>query len=401
MSPPRALPAHRTLVALIGFYLMLQPLATDFYLASLPGIARSFGASAASVQWTLSIFALAFGAMHLAAGPLTDRYGRRPVLVAGLALYAGASIACAAAPSIGMLVAGRFAQAVGCCAAVVVARAIVRDAYEPHEGAQTMAQAATVLAAGPLLGPVVGSLLEVRFGFRAVFVVVAAMALALLAATLRTLGETARQLDPEATRPKSVVANYAAVLRSPRFRAHTLVGAASYGGLFAWLSGSPLVLIEALGVPTSWFGACFAIGATGYLTGTLVCRRLLAVRGMTGTMQVGAALALGGGMALAALAAAGVRHWAAVLAPQFAFLVAHGILFPCAQTGAIAPFDRRAGAAAGLFGFLLMVVASLVGAWIGASWNGTTRPLAFTVAACGVAVFAAVHLGVVRPARAR
>jgi len=403
LSEGRALPGHRTLVVLIGFYLMLQPLATDFYLASLPGLTRTFATSAATVQLTLSVFALAFGVMQLVAGPLSDRYGRFPVLTGGLVLYGVACVACAVAPSIEWLIAGRFLQAVGCCAVVVVARAIVRDVFGEHAGAKALAQASTIIAFGPLLGPILGSVLEVRFGHRAIFGVLALITLALLVVTLAKFAETNRHRDARATRPRDLAANYAAVFRSPVFRAYSLAGAATYGGVFAFLSGSPFVLIEVLGVPTAWFGPCFALSVSGYLLGTIACRRLLSRRSVARTMKAGAALALGAGVAMTALALAGVHHWTAIVIPQFAYFFAHGINFPCAQVGSVAPFDRRTGAAAGLFGFLLMVVASLVGTFIGASHNGTVLPLVLTVAACAAVVYLTVsgwiaRLGRVAPA---
>ncbi len=395
-STPRALPRERTLVALIGLYLMLQPLATDFYLASLPGLARTFDTSVTTAQLTLSVFVFAFGLMQLVAGPLADRFGRRPVLVGGLALYALACIACALAPTIGFLIGARFVQAIGCCAAVVVARSVIRDVFDAQAGAHVLARASSILAIGPLFGPILGSVLEVRFGYRATFAVVATIAAALLAATIRRLPETNLHLDSRATRPRALVMNYVTVLRSPAFRAHTLAGAATYGGLFAFIAGSPFVLTQVLGVATGWFGLCFAFCVSGYLLGTIACRRLLAARSLERTMQLGAGLALCAGLAMTALAAAGVQHWAALLVPQFAYFAAHGINFPCAQVGSVAPFARRAGAAAGLFGFLLMVVAALIGLWIGVSWNGTIYPLVLTVAAAALVVFATVNLGIAR-----
>src|SRR5512137_1831271 len=172
----RARLSDRTAVVLIGCFLMLQPLATDFYLASLPGLTRTFAAQIATVQLTLSVFILTFGTMQLVIGPLSDRIGRQPVILGGLALYLLASFACALAPSIELLIAARALQAVGCCAAVVVARAIVADVFDPLHGAKVMAQASTLLAIGPLLGPILGSWLEVRYGFRATFAVVALFA---------------------------------------------------------------------------------------------------------------------------------------------------------------------------------------------------------------------------------
>ena len=158
-----------TLLWLITGSLMLQPLSTDLYLASLPHLTSYFSATPAAVQQTLSMFVIGFGSAQLLSGPLSDRYGRRPVLVGGLATYLLASLACALAPSLSLLVAGRFIQAVGCCTAVVVARAIIRDAYAPAEGARMLAKASSLLSLVPIFGPIAGSYLQVGFGWRAAF----------------------------------------------------------------------------------------------------------------------------------------------------------------------------------------------------------------------------------------
>ena len=387
---------NRAIVALIGCCLMLQPVSTDLYLASLPGLTKTFAVSITTVQLTLSAWVAAFGAMQLIAGPLSDRFGRHRVLTAGLGLYIAASIACAFAPSIAVLIAERVVQAIGCCAVVVVARAIVRDVYEPIAGARALAQASTILAIGPIVGPIVGSLLEVRYGFRAAFVAHAVLASALLAATLAKFRETNRDPDRTAIRPRVLVGNYALVLRSPEFLAFTLVGCASYGGLFAFIAGSSFVLIRVLGVPTAQFGLAFAFCVCGYLVGTILCHRLLSRMGVARALKAGAAVALASGATMAALAVAGIHHWAAVLGPGFVFLLAHGINFPCAQAGSVAPFRRNAGAAAGLFGFVVMCVAAMTGVWIGASHNGTVYPLALTMAAFAAVLFATVFGWVAR-----
>jgi len=392
-SPHRLRPppdGSHALVVLIGCYLMLQPVATDLYLASLPGLGQTFGASAATVQLTLSVFVLGFGTMQLVVGPVTDRWGRYPVLLAGLGLFAAGALACALAPSIELLIAGRFVQALGCCAAVVVARAIIRDVYDPTSGAKVMAQASTILGVGALVGPILGSLLEVRFAHRGAFVLAALIALALLAATLARLGETMREPDRHALAPRKLVANYLRLLRAPEFLAYTQAAGMSYAGLFTFISGSSFVLIQVLGVATARFGYCFATCVFGYLLGTLLCRRLLARRGLLPTLRLGAALSLASGMTMSGLALAGVHHWAAVVGPVACYFFAHGIVFPGAQTGAVAPFPRTAGAAAGLLGFLMMVLAALVSGWIGASYNGTVYPLVLTIAAFSALVFATV-----------
>lgn len=363
--------------------MMLQPLSTDMYLASLPGLTRTFATSAATVQLTLSVFALAFGIMQLVTGPLSDRFGRRPVLLGGLGLFAAASVACVLAPSIEALIAARLFQAVGCCTTVVVARAIVRDVFGAEGSARALAQALTVLAFGPIVGPVFGGVLEAVFGHRAVFVVLAACGGMLLVVTARRLAETNLERNPAATRPRVLLANYAHIARAPTFLAYALLGSATYAGLFAFISASSFVLIGVLGLSVTLFGVVYAAIIVGYLAGTLVCQRLLARVGLVRTATVGACLAAAGGAAMLVLAALGVHHWLAVALPQFIYMASHGINFPCAMAGTVRPFPRHAGAAAGLFGFLSMAIAALVGAWIGASYDGTPLPLAAAVAAAG------------------
>ena len=374
---------------LVGLMFMLQPLSTDLYLASLPGLATRFAVPASTVQLTLSLFVAGFGLMQLVSGPMSDRFGRRPVVLGGLALYIGATLACAAAPSMAVLVGARFVQAVGCCTVVVVARAIVRDAFDVAAGAHALARASSILAIGPIAGPIVGSMLEVAYGFRAAFVLQAALAAALFAITLRVLPETLAQPDARALHLGPLLRGYATVLRSPVFRAYTLAGASSYGGLFAFISASSFVLIRVLGVPASWFGACFAFVIVGFLAGTIVCRRVLATRGIVRTLALGGAIAAVSGIVGAALAIAGVRHVAAVLLPAFGYLFAHGLVVPCAQAGSTSAFPDRAGAASGLFGALMMAAATAVGTWIGASHDGTPVPMMVTMAVAALIVLGA------------
>ena len=384
------------LLWLITGCLMLQPLSTDLNLPSLPHLASYFAVTPAAVQQTLSLFVVGFGAAQLVGGPLSDRYGRRPVLLGGLAVYVLSSIACALAPSLSILVAARFAQAVGCCTAVVVARAIIRDAYAPAEGAHVIARASMLLSFAPLLGPIAGGYLQVAFGWRAAFALLTALCLVLTAAALRHLRETNATPDRDAMRLRGMIESYGRIVRTPVFWAYTLPGALSYASIFVFISGSSFVLIDVLGMPTEYYGYCYAFGVSGYLSGTVVCRKLLGRIGVDRALSFGTALSLGGGLLFAALVAGGVRHWALVPLAQFVTMAAHGINFPCAQAGAVAPFPQQAGAAAGLLGFVTMLAALAAGIWVGTSHNGTMEPLAWIAASVNTMVFAAARLSAQR-----
>ena len=389
---PLAQYAHAPILLLVAFFLMLQPLSTDLYLASLPSLGSVFGAPMATVQLTLSMFVLAFGGAQLVIGPISDRYGRRPVVIWGLGLYVVASLLCAFAPTIELLIAARFVQALGCCSAIIIARAIVRDAYAPQDSVRVIARASTWLALAPLTGPILGSYLQVTFGWRAAFVVLSLLSSVVLAAVILRLPETNQHKNARATELAGLAANWRLVLGSRDFWAHALPGALSYGSIFAFISGSSPVLIRILQVPTEWFGYCFAFGVSGYMLGTIVCRRLLPTFGPAITLRIGSTLSLGSGALFLAAAGFGLAHWTLVTGAVFLTMLAHGVNFPVSQAGSVTPFPQQAGTAAGLMGALYMCVAFAVGTAVGATYNGTLIPLASIAATLGLGVFIAVRL---------
>lgn len=391
---PRPLPeyAHAPILLLIISFMMLQPLSTDLYLASLPSLANVFSVPASTVQLTLSVFVIGFGGAQLVIGPLSDRYGRRPVLMWGLALYVAASLLCAAAQTIQVLVAARFMQALGCCSAIIIARAIVRDAYAPADSAKVIARASSWLSLAPLLGPILGSYLQVAFGWRAAFVALSILSAIVLGAVILRLPETNVHKNPRATELRGLMANYRHVLGSRAFWAHVLPGALSYGSIFAFISGSSLVLIRVLGVPTEFFGYCFAFGVSGYLTGTIVCRRLLPRFGPTATLRIGSTLSLAAGALFLGAVVMGFSHWLVVVLAMFLTMGAHGLNFPVSQSGSVTPFPQQAGTAAGLMGAIVMLAAFCVGTIVGATFDGTLFPLAATACALGFCIFASVRL---------
>jgi len=382
----------RTLLWLVAGYLSLQPLSTDLYLGSLPHLARYFGVGAPAAQLTLTIFVTGIGLAQLLAGPLSDRFGRRPVALGGCVVYLFASLLCAAAPTISVLVAGRLLQALGCCCVLVAARTIVRDSYAPAAGAAVIARASSILALVPLFGPVLGGYTQVWFGWRAAFVIHAAFAVVLLAASLRALRETHHRRDRAALHPLRMLASYASVARSPGFWIYALPGALTYAAIFVFIAGSSFAFIDVLGVPTERYGLCFATAVGGYLCGTLACRRALARLGLRGVLKAGTSLTALGGVGLWLAVHAGYAHWALLLAAQFTVMGAHGLNQPCAQAGVVAPFADRAGAAAGLFGFLTMLVALAVGTALGLLHAPSLAPLALVAAVVGVLALAAAWL---------
>jgi DHA1 family bicyclomycin/chloramphenicol resistance-like MFS transporter len=398
-APSRSAAIGSGILFLLAAFMGLQPLSTDLYLPSLPAIGEHFGASPMAVQSTLSVFIAAFAFGQLLVGPMSDRFGRRPMVLGGLSLYLASSLAGALAPTLAWLVTARFFQALGVCCTVLCARAIVRDLYEPEAGMRVMARAQGWMTVCTLLGPIAGGVLQSLFGWRAAFVALVSIGAAITLVAARSLPESNRHRNPLATRPGPLLATYASIARSPDFRAFAVPLTGSYGCLFAFISGSSYVLIGVLGVSPAMYGLTFGFVTLGFLAGTLVARRLQPRIGIRGTAMAGGVLLAVGGLAMAALAAAGIQTVAAVVVPVFFTLMAQGLVGPSCQVGGIAAFPRSAGAAAALLGFTMHLGAAAVGWWIGAGHDGTTLPLSATIGGIGLvtAVLAVALLREPRP----
>lgn len=373
-----------TVVVLLTLLLGIQPLTTDLYLPALPTLQADLGASMAATQLTLSALIICFGFGQLVCGPLADRFGRRPVLLIGLALFCVASVFSALATTIDALIAWRALQGAAMAAAVTCGRSIVRDLYAPHDGARVMSRALSGLGLIAMASPVLGGLIVQFANWHAALAVLAVFGAATLAAVAWRFDETLAAPDPSATRPAKVLGNWRIVTADPTFRAWTGLLCCTYSGLFFILAGSSFVYIEVLGASRVGYGLIMLTNSTAYFAGTFVCRRLLLRHGMRGTVKRGAWLSLAGGLGMAAMSLAGVHTLWAVLLPQWLFSVGHGIHQPCGQAGALGPFPDKAGTAASLSGFFMMVCAFGVGLLLGRTMNGTVYPLTLGVGACSV-----------------
>lgn len=386
LAPARATPAAASRVSIglaalaLALLLGLQPVTTDIYLPALPGLTRDLGASMAAAQLTLSAMILAFGVSQLFWGPVADRVGRRPVLLVGLALYTAASLGAMLAGSIEQLVVWRGLQGAAMAAAVVCARAMVRDLYEPLEGARVMSLGLSGLGVIAIVGPLVGGLVTWAWGWRAALAIVSAMGALTLAFVALRLPETQTMLNPRATRLRPLLQAWRRIGHHRSFVAWTALISCTYGGLFTMLAGSSFVYIDALGLSPGSYGLCMALGSSSYLAGTFVCRRWLMRLGMTGAVRRGAFFTLAGGMLMLVPAWLDAHQVGAILLAQCLFAFGHGIHQPCGQAGAVAPFPQAAGAASALAGFVLAGTAFVVGLWLGQVLDGGLLTYALTVA---------------------
>ncbi|MCC5811107.1 MAG: multidrug effflux MFS transporter [Ectothiorhodospiraceae bacterium] len=362
----------------------LGPLATDMYLPALPAIGQALGAGADEVQLTLSVYMAGFALAQLFCGPLSDRLGRKPLLIGGLAIFSLASLLCALAPTIEILLAGRFLQALGGATGPVLGRAAVRDLYQPRDAGRILSYMASIMALAPALAPLGGGLLLLAYGWEAVFVFLALYGGLMILVIAWRLPEPLAPENRQSIRPDAILANFRLLIADRRFLGYTLTNAAAYSGLFAFLSGSAFVLIDYLGVSPIRYGLLFALVVAGFFTGTLTGGQLSRVLGTDRLIVAGALLCAGSGCAMAALALGGVHTVTAIILPQAVFLAGVGILMPQTMAGAIAPFPRFAGSASSLFGFLQMTTAAITGALVGQLHDGSSRTMAVAVAMAGL-----------------
>lgn len=344
-------------VLLLSLLMGLQPIATDLYLPSLPNLTRSLDGSMAQAQLTLTSLLLGFGLSQLVWGPLSDRFGRRPILITGMSLFTLASIGAALAGSMQALIGWRGLQGLAMGASMMGARAVIRDLYQPADGARVMSKALGGLGLIACFSGPLGGWLAQHLGWRAALAGVALFGAAVLVMLVWRQQETLQQPDREALKPARLLANWKLILRHPTFWCQAMISAFSFGGLFTFLSLATFVFSRDLGLSQSAFGLVMLSMSLLYISGTFVCRRLLTRLGLRRTIAVAAALSLAGGLGLALVTWLQLASAWAVALPFGLYMMAHGIHQPCAQTGSVAPFPQAAGTASAWGGCLAMVMA--------------------------------------------
>ena len=367
------------IVLVLSLLLGLQPITTDLYLPALPALTAGFGATLSQAQLTLTALLLAFGLSQLVWGPLSDRWGRRPILLWGLGAYVLASIASALAPTMELLIVARAVQGAAMGAGVMCARAIVRDLYRPVEGARVMSKGLTGLGVTACLSGPLGGLLSDWAGWRVALLALSVFGAVTLAVIAGRFEETLRQKNSQALQPGTLLATWRGILRHPTFWAWSALSAASYAGLFTVLASSSFVFIQVLGLSRPSYGLVMSSVSGTYILGTLACRRLLPRLGVRRTVALAAGFTLTGGTLMGLFALVGLHNGWAIMLPFYLFMLAHGVHQPCSQSGAVGPFPYAAGAASALNGFLMALASFIVGSWLGTAMDGTVRPLMYGV----------------------
>ena len=367
------------LTAIVG----VGALSIDMFLPSLPTIAATFDTSAATAQLTVTLFLAGLAVSQLLWGPLSDRLGRRPVLLAGLTVYTLAGAACAFVPGIGTLIVARVIQALGAGSGPVIARAVVRDMYEPARAARMLAAMGTAQALTPIVAPILGGWVHALAGWPTVFLVQGAFGVLFVLTAARVVPETNVHAGVSAGEPPA--RRLAALLGHPRYLAYVAVAALMFGGQFAFITGSSFALIGVLGVSPTAYGLCFAAVATGLMAGNFVSVKIGPRFGIDAMIRAGATIGAVAGGVMAGLAWAGVASVASIVGPMFGFAFGLGFVLPNAAAGAIGPFPRMAGLASAVLGFVQLTGSALYAVGVSAFYDGTLRPMTTAVATAGLA----------------
>lgn len=375
--------SRRQFILILGALAAIGPLSIDMYLPSLPAIGQTLGADAASVQLTVTSYfiGLAFG--QLAYGPISDRIGRKPPLLFGLALFTLASIGCMFARDVNALIVLRVLQALGGCAGMVVTRAMVRDRFTVDEMARVLSALVLVMGVAPILAPTLGGQVFIAFGWQAIFLILSLFGAACFIAVYWGVAETQVRAAPPLSFRK-VGADYLRILRHQRFMAYALAGGSAQAGMFAYITASPFVFIDYFKIAPDHYGWLFGANAFGLIAGSQFNSRLLRRFKSNHVLRVALLVYLAAGLVLLASAITHIGGFWGVSIPLLVCISSLGFTFPNAQAGAMAPFGDRAGMASAMLGTLQFTLAGISSIVVGLVHTGDAVGMAGAIAGCGL-----------------
>lgn len=377
------------LALLLGLITAVGPFAIDIYLPALPTLGTSLGASPAAVQMSLTVFFMIVGVCQLFYGPISDVFGRKPPIYAGLVIFALGSVGCALAPSIEVLIGFRALQAFGACAGMVIPRAIVRDLYTGHEAARLMALLMLVMSVSPILAPLAGSLVISLWSWREVFAVLAVVAVACLVMTILQLPET----HPAERRMNKTLGtafgSYGALLRDPVFTGLSVVSGFGLATFFVFIGSAPFVYIEHYGLTPTQFSLGFALNAASFFAMSQLTARLSARFGLAPLIRW-SVVAVAAIMALLAATTLWVDSLPVMMTLLFIGFGFLGLLLPAAGVLSLEDHGAVAGSASALLGAIQMITAAASMTLVGVFADHTPAPMLIGIALCAIAAMLTV-----------
>ncbi|MEQ9375271.1 MAG: multidrug effflux MFS transporter [Imperialibacter sp.] len=382
-----------SLIFILGLLTAIGPFSVDMYLPAFSGIAKGLNTSVDQVMLSLSSFFVGISAGQLLYGPLLERFGRKNPLYFGLSLYLVASVGCAMANSVEVLIAGRFFQALGGCVGMVAARAMVRDLFEVKENAKIFSSLMLVVAVSPIIAPTAGGLITSVFGWRYVFVALVVVAIGVLVGIYWLLPESKKPDPSFSLMPRPILRNFASVFRYAQFTTFAFTGAVAAAGLYAYVSGSPHVYMEVFQLTEGQFSWVFAVIAMGLIGSTQLNNLMLKKYSSEQIIGVGLSFQATAGVGLVAFSLLGLADFYSVTALVFVFLCCQGFIFPNSSALSMAPFHTNAGNASALMGAVQMAIGAGASVLVSVFHDPTPLPMAGVMACCALSSLSIFHLG--------
>lgn len=396
-SAAAAQPAAKpSFIALLIAASAVSPLGINMYLPSMPAMARAFGVDFATIQLTLSLYLAAMAVGQLIIGSLSDRFGRRPMLLIGLLVFVLGSFICLTAQNVGLLIVGRVVQAIGGCAGITLSRAIVRDLYGRNQVASMIGYVTMGMAVAPMIAPTIGGVLETLYGWRASFVFLMVFGALVVLVACWQLHETNQNREASGS-IRDLMHSYLSLSRSRLFWGYTLAASLVSAVFFAFVAGASYVMIELMGHSPAEYGFYFAIVPSGYILGNFASGRFAGGVGPNRMILAGTLVTLASVAGMAFTFALGILHPVALFGPMFFIGLGNGLVLPSGIAGAVSVKPEVAGAAAGLSGSLQIGFGALVAPVVGATLGATVWPLITIMAIC--ALFALASFGLVADRR--
>jgi len=372
----------RALIVLLAAVAALGPIATNLYLPALPAVREHFDASVAEVQATFSVSLVMFAFGILAWGPFSDRYGRRAAVLGGIGIMVAGAVVSLLAQSLDALIAGRALQAFGTAAGLVTARAILSDLYPAERMARTLASLTMVAVMGNALAPLLGGLITVALGWRAIFGVLVLAAVIVGAVVWRLLPET-RPPGAHPPRGRDMLGTAGSLVRMPLFAGCVLQSAVVYATFLVFISLAPYVMVSALGRPPTEFGFYYLFIAAGYFLGNWSVRRLMARHDLHWLVVNGVLLSAAGAVAALAFVAFGLHHPLWIFVPIGVLSYGQGLALPNVTATAVSLAPQHAGVASSTIGFLQQIIGAACVQWMGHFPTDTALPmLVFCAVVC-------------------
>lgn len=364
----------------------IGPVSMNMYLPSMSIMASHFETTAGMVQLTMSLFFASIAVAQILIGPLSDRFGRRPVALGGMVLFLFGSVLCLMAPTIELLIVARMIQAAGACTGLVLSRAMVRDMYDRDQAASMLGYVTMGMAVGPMCAPLIGGLLQTQFGWQGSFYFMGLLGLLILGLALRQLPETNHNLSDRLSMG-SLVGNFGELARAPLFRAYALAVMFTSSVYFAYLGGMPFLAAGRLDMSAEIMGVYFMTIALGYISGNFISGRYAQRIGTMKMIMVGSCLPVIAVICLTVFALSDLYHPLSLFGPMFFIGIGNGLCLPSAISGAVSVRPDLAGAASGLTGSLqigLGAVSSALVAYLlsGPPFADTAWPLVIVMGTC-------------------